>query len=63
MEKFIDKELTSITTEPKITKMADNVKIVTIPGQGVIYVCPYPPSHFDALVEEARTVEPEELRK
>lgn len=38
------------------TKRADNIKIVVLPGEGRVYVCPYPPTHLKELEEEARRV-------
>lgn len=49
MEKYIfDKKVKSCFE----AKRSGNVKIISIPGKGKIYVCPYPESHLGELVKE-----------
>ncbi len=54
-DKFLDNDMTSRDFERMIfLKRADNVKLVNHPVEGLVYVCPYPPSHFSDLQAEAQ---------
>lgn len=37
-----------------IQKRADNVKIVRHPGYGIVYICPFPRTHFSDLIKESK---------